>query len=188
MTESKVSVAERQKLEAEAAIYWTQVGKGIIDVAVEEGLWLALMIDMAAITGKIYHYTYDEKGNKHGNFLWSQRYHMVETVRWFTNKQIDVAGVLNVPNPLGHIFRFMEPLVDVLDEKVEEVVEMGEVTVEHPIPGFMGKGRPPVTIPTRAVQREYYVPLEPIPRMMCIFMLPGILRVIVRKIEGMSVI
>jgi len=172
-------------------MYWAEAGKTIIDKIVEEGLWIVLMYDMWAMGGRIYEYQYDSKGNKHENFLWSQRYHIVKTLKWLTDDKFSIGVMANIPNPFSYVFRFMKPFVNILEKTHIETTTI-EVEVPETEKSFIEKtaGKagfvPPKTTRTVVVTRKYYIELDPLPRIMLAFMFPAVLRVVLRKVEGTS--
>jgi len=147
MTESKVSVATRENLEAEKYFYYMETIREAINLAVEQGLWIALMVDMFAISGKIY--KHDEQGKE--TFLYQQRYHLAKSLDLLTADKIET--FVKIPNPLSYVFRFIKPLKNELDK--HDVTEDG---------------------------RWFYRNMDPIPKMILIFMLPGILKLLASQI------
>lgn len=146
MTESLVSKANREKLEAEKWFYYMEAVREGVNLAIEQGLWIAIMVDMAAISGDVP----EKDENDKETFLWGQRYHIIKSLDFITKDKIDM--LVNIPNPLMYLFRFMKPLKDELEKEIY-------------IDG-----------------KKYYRALDPIPRMICIFVLPGILKLIASQI------
>ena len=145
MTESKVSVANRELAEAQKLQTYILSIKEGVNTVVEQGLWIALMVDFAALSGKIY---------KKDIFLWEQRKQLAETIDYLTTKNIDTGGWLQdvIPNPGYYFFRYLRPLKTELNRKGHDE------------------------------QGDFYVELAPIPRMILIFVFPGVLRLLAAQI------
>ena len=127
-----------------------------INLAIEQGVWVAMMVDMWAITGKVP--VLDEDGKE--SFLGVQREHMVNTLNFLTDTGFDVGLFgIDVPNPLGFIFSWLRPLKT---EMEKTIFEPGEDTFAMPV--------------------KFWRPLDPIPRMLVIFMVPAILRLVMNRL------
>lgn len=146
MTESNANKAKRELAEAQKIQTYINSVKDGIDTAVEQGLWIALMVDFAAISGKIY--------IKEDEFLYEQRWRLAETIDYITKKNIEAGDFLPavIPNPGYYLFRYLRPLA--IELKRKENDENG----------------------------QYFRPLDPIPRMILIFVFPGILRLLAKQI------
>lgn len=105
MTESKISVAQREKLEAEKIFFYMEAVKQGIDIAIVQGMWIALMADMFAISQKI--------RKKDNRFIWEQRRKLVQMLDELT--QDKVFGI--IPNPGNMFFLFIKPLKGELERK-----------------------------------------------------------------------
>jgi len=155
MTESKVSVATRENLDAEKWFYYVEAAREIINLTIEQGLWVALMVDVWAITGKVY--KYDENGEE--TFLWQQRYHIIQTLKFITKDEwINLFG-FDIPKATGHLFGFLEPLEH----------ELKKIGTEEGDPMTLGK--------------IYYRPLDPLPRALAIFVIPAVLKLVMAKVK-----
>lgn len=154
MTESKVSKATRENLDAEKYFYYIEAIKTAINTAVEQGLWIAIMVDMLGISGKV----------PKQSFLGKQRRNLIELLDALTKKDLikNLFDIGNIPNPGYYIFRWLRPLKDEL-EKDEKV---GEAIGPHNIVGLV----------------DYYSEMEPIPRMILVFVFPGALKLLAAQI------
>ena len=114
MTESKQSVAQRGLAEAQKLQTYINSVKDVANTVVEQGLWIALSVDMFAISQKLY----EDNNREHGTrFLFQQRKELLELLKWLTDKEISYGAIAKVPNPMAYIFRFMKPLRDELGLK-----------------------------------------------------------------------
>ena len=154
MTESKVSVAQREKLEAEKLLMYVQAVKIGINTAVEQGLWVAIMVDMLAMSGEV----------PRDSFLGQQRKNLIELIDTLTKKDL-IEGLLDkvsIPNPGYYIFRFLRPLKNELEKEIQVRVE-----------GYV--------FPYPQVVRTYKE-VDPIPRMILTFVFPGALKLLATQI------
>lgn len=112
MTESKVSVATRENMEAEKYFYYIQAVKMAINTAVEQGLWVAIMADMWAMSMEV------EKSS----FLGEQRKNLIELIDTLTKKSLveGFLGIGNIPNPGYYIFRWLRPLKNELGKTLSK--------------------------------------------------------------------
>lgn len=140
MTESLVSKANREKLEAEKWFFYMEAIKAGIDMVIVQGLWIALMADMFVIGSQV--------RKKDNYFVWEQRRKLIEMLDILTEDRM--FGIL--PNPGSMFFLFVKPLKGALERK-----------------GADAEG-------------EYYEALKPIPLIILTFVLPGILRVIIKQL------
>lgn len=116
MTESKVSVAERELLEAQKIQTLLLTAKEGINFAVEQGLWIAFMINMAAICQRV------EKGS----FVSRQRTSIIDVLTTLTKKELvkDIFGIGGIPNPGYYMFGILKPLLTEL--KKSEIGDDGK--------------------------------------------------------------
>ena len=108
MTESKVSVAQRELLEVQKLHTQMLLAKEAVNVVVEQGLWVALMANMAAICQKV----------KKPSFVFEQRKQIIDIIRTLTKKELvgDILGIGGIPNPGYYLFGILKPLLHELEK------------------------------------------------------------------------
>jgi len=144
MTESNVHKAERELAEAQKLQTNLLTVKEGINTAVEQALWIALMIDFAAISGKIV--------KKDNLFLWEQREQLAALLTALTDPTFKgPVGVGEIPNPVSYLFRVFKPLIRELMAKDSE---------------------------------QNYARMAPIPAMIMVFVIPGLMRMIGNQVGG----
>lgn len=144
MTESLVSKANREKLEAEKYALFIEMAKEGINTAVEQGLWIMLMIDMGALTGQV-----DKT-----SFLGQQRKALAELMDVIAHGKNFSVGPLEFKMPGLAVFGFFAGPMQRALEKTTYIEGKGDV----------------------------YTALDPIPRLMCTFMLPGMLKLVASQL------
>ena len=154
MTESKISVSTRELQEAQKIQTWILSVKEIINTAVEQGLWVAIMIDMLGIAGRV----------KYGSFLGEQRRQLIKVLDKLSDKDLitNFLDIGNIPNPGYYIFGWLRPLKDELSKT--------SVVMESPGPGY---GEYPI---------KYYREVDPIPKIILVFVFPGALRLLAAQV------
>ena len=150
MTESKLSVSQRELAEAQKLQTYILSIKDAVNCAVEQGLWITLSLNMFAITRKIYE---DEN-----HFLYGQRYQLIKLLKALSapgdsgigqGKIIsEILGVGGIPNPLLYMFQFLRPLT-------------GEMERHGWDDG-----------------RLYYAEMDPMPTLILTFTVPGLMRLL----------
>lgn len=145
MTESKTSVSQRENLDAEKYFYYVQIARQAIDTAVEQGLWVAVMADMLAMSGRV----------ERKSFLGEQRANLHTLMDTLTSKTMmdGFLGVGAVPNPGYYIFRWLRPLGN----------ELGKTEYDE---GGV----------------QWYKAMDPIPRMLLVFVFPGALKLLAAQL------
>lgn len=111
ITESKVSKAERELLEAQRIQTYILSVKDGVNTVVSEGLWIALMADFGAMSMQV----------RKDTFLYDQRKQAIELLEALTQKSIaDIAAFgleVRVPNPGFYLFAILKPLIKELKKK-----------------------------------------------------------------------
>jgi hypothetical protein len=103
----------------------------LIKVIVEEGLWLALMADLALVSGQL-------KPGK-DDFLIAQRQAIIGTLNVLTAPNLGEIPILDIGigNPLAFLFGWLRPLKDLLETKEVIEIEPGKnINVWKALPPF----------------------------------------------------
>lgn len=108
MTESKVSVAQRELLDVQKLQTMMLMAKEVVNIVVEQGLWVALMVNMGAICQRV----------EQGTFVSRQRTQIIDVVRTLTKKSLvdDIFGIGGIPNPGYYMFGILKPLLKELEK------------------------------------------------------------------------
>ena len=188
MTESKVSVADRELREAEKWFAYVNAFEKSGRLIMEEGLWMGMGIDIFLVTGEVH--------SQHNPILFAQREGLVGLF-----SAIDAMSTSNIPilkdiNPIGALNSFIAPLGKIVamtlpDEgtmkKVKPVNEL-KFPVEWIAPVTLLFDTPDLKIPLgfKAVTvQNYYYPALPIQyRVVLALLVPGILRTIFKFLSS----
>jgi hypothetical protein len=97
---------------------WVLTAKEIINVMVSQGLWIAVMTNMAAISGRV----------RVDGFIGKQRKQLIKVMNVLTAEDLikgPVFGVVKVPNPGFYVLGWLRPLKGELEK-----TEFGSVTID----------------------------------------------------------
>lgn len=182
MTESKVSVAQREKLEAEKYLMYAQAMEKGLKIVMEDGVWIGIGIDILLVTGEVH--------SEPNPILFAQREALVGTFEIINKMSLKGIPVIEDINPIAILDSFISPLGKLVSLSLpEEGTTKRLVPVTIPVDvkymfGALGFFLDPIELKLPAGYKvitiqNYYYPAIPIQyRIILALLIPGVLRTI----------
>ncbi len=170
---SKKDKAKTFHTQVETVQTGVEITKEVIELVVEEGLWITMMVDMFLVGGELVTIRDD--------FLIAQRKAISKTLQILTNETNKAEFLFlegNIPNPAAFIFGWLKPLVDLLNTQETrnfpaEIVKGRRIPILDDRPATAGE-----------ILATQYFPLPPFERSLLTFALPGVFRTSLQLLAG----